>query len=50
MVDGNKSLLCNFSKQILQKSYIFLIRKDTSFCDSVLKAVAVLDKTLEIYT
>ena len=50
MVDGNKSLLCNFSKQVLQKNYIFLIRKDTSFCDSVLKAVAVLDKTLEIYT
>ena len=49
MVDGTKSLLCNFSKQILQKNYIFLIRKDTSFCDLVLKAVAVLDKTLEIY-
>ena len=47
MVGGNKSLF-HFSKQTLQKNYIFLIRKDTSFCDPILKAVAVLDKKLEI--
>ena len=30
-------------------SYIFMIKKDSCFCDQILQAVAILDKKLKIF-
>ena len=39
----------NKTKKILKPKYIFMIRKNRSFCDQTLNAVAVLEKKLKIF-
>ena len=39
-----------YQKQLFQKNYIFMIRKDRIFYDPACKAVAILDKKLKIFT
>ena len=44
----NIASLLNFSKTNFQKkSKIFMIRKDSSFCNQILQAAAILDKKLK---
>ena len=39
----------NKKKIILKPKYIFMIRKNRSFCDQTLDAVAILEKKLKIF-
>ena len=53
MINENKALISIFQskkkKEILKPNYVFMIRKNRSFCDQTLQAVAILDKLLEIF-